>query len=117
MRIGSLNRQLRIEQRSSTRDPDDGSPVDTWTTVCTIWANVQDVLPSRGERQGQGFDIATRPARVRCRYRSDITSAMRAVDLSRGNRFLKIVSQPAEIGRREGLEFMVSDFTTSGNAE
>lgn len=117
MKIGNLNRRVRIESRSTTQNSVDGSPVATWSTVNTLWAEVQEVLPSKGESQAQGINIATRPARVRTRYVTGITSDMRMVYLDRSNRVMKILSQPVEIGHKEGLEFFVADFTTSGNAE
>ena len=48
------------------------------------------------------------------RYRSDITSDMRLVHLSRGNRLMKIISPPVELGRRQGLELMAADYSTEG---
>ncbi|HEY0823060.1 MAG TPA: head-tail adaptor protein, partial [Ramlibacter sp.] len=76
----------------------------------------QEVLPSRGESTAGGINIAERPARVRTRYVEGITPAMRVVYLDRDERVMKILTQPVEIGRRQGLEFMVADFTTSGDA-
>lgn len=117
MKIGKLNQRIRVEQRSSSQNAEDGSPVATWSTVTTLWAEVQEVLPSKGEGQAQGFKIATRPARVRTRYVSGITAAMRIVLLSRGDRVMQILSPPVELGNQNGLEFMVADFSTSGNAQ
>lgn len=116
MKIGKMDRRLRIEQRSTSQDPVYGSPLATWAEVATVWAWVEEVLPSRGENIAQGLNIATRPARVRMRYRTDVTSAMRLVDAARG-RTMQILTPPVEIGRREALEMMVADFSTSGNAE
>lgn len=117
MEPGKNRHRLRIEQRSTTRDSDYGTPVATWTTFATVWAEVQDVMPSRGESQPQELRLAERPARVRMRYLSGVTSAMRIVNLSRGNRVMKILTQPAELGVKQGLEFMAADYTTEGNAE
>lgn len=117
MKIGNLNRRIRIEQRSTTQNAVDGSPVATWSTYLTLWAEVQEVLPSKGESQAQGINIAARPARVRCRYVTGITSAMRVIYLDRSDRVMKILAQPVELGTKQGLEFIVADFTTSGNAE
>lgn len=84
-----------------------------WETVSKAWANVQDVLPSRTERLADGINVATRPARVRMRFREDITPDMRFVH---GSRIMQIVSGPAEIGRRDRIEFMVEDYSSAGNA-
>lgn len=116
MKIGKLDRRVRIEQRSTSQDAAYGTPVATWSEVATVWASVEELLPSRGENVAQGLNIATRPARVRMRYRTDITAAMRLVDVARG-RTMKIITPPVELGRRAGLEMMAADYTTSGNAE
>lgn len=116
MEAGKLDRRIRIERKVVTQHPDFGTEVITWTALATVWADIQDVLPSRAEAQGQGIRIANKPARVRTRYRSDITSDMRIIDLGRSNAQLRIVSGPVELGRRQGLEFMVENFTTSGDA-
>lgn len=117
MDIGTLDRRIRIEQPTVTKDATYGSATETWSTFATLWAQVQDVLPSKAESQGFGIRIAERPARIRTRYVSGITSDMRVVLLDRDNRIMKIITQPAEIGgRRDGLEFLVVDFTSSGDA-
>lgn len=113
--LGPLDRRIRIEQPTVTRDADYGSPTATWTTYGTFWASVQEVLPSRGESNAQDISIAERPARVRMRYVSGITAKMRCVYLDRSDRVMRILAVPVEIGRREGLEFMVADFSTAGS--
>jgi head-tail adaptor len=63
---------------------------------------------------------------VRIRYRSDIGSHMRVligrnVRDGAGNaawhtdRVAQIITVPAELGRRGGLEFMIEDYSTAGN--
>lgn len=108
---GDLNRRVTI-QRPVADTSFDGAGSGTWTEVATVWAQVQDVLPSRAERMADGINIATRPARVRMRFRSDVTPDMRFV---MGERIMQIVAGPAEIGRRDGLEFMVEDYSSAGN--
>lgn len=109
---GTLDRRIRIE-RPIAAEGFDGAGSGEWEEVITVWANVQDALPSRGERLAEGINVASRPARVRIRYREGITSAMRFV---MDGRIMEIVSGPAELGRREALEFMVVDYTPAGNA-
>lgn len=116
MEPGKHRHRLRIEQRTTAQEEAFGTRVDTWTTWATVWAEVEDVLPSRGESVVDGIAIAERPARVRMRYRQGLTSDMRAIDLSRGNRELRIATQPVEMGNKQRLEFMVADFTTTGGA-
>ena len=85
----------------------------TWQRVAEVSAEVVDMLPSRGERLADGINVAARPARVRVRYRDDITSDMRFV---LGARVMQITSGPAEVGRREALEFMTEEYSSAGNA-
>lgn len=90
--------------------------------MAEVWAEIQDVLPSRGEKLADGINIATRPARLRMGYRDDVTSDMRILLLRWKDgqwvvgRTLQIVAGPAEIGRRSGIELMVEDYSTAGNA-
>lgn len=124
MKAGILDRRVRIE-RPVASGAFDGAGSGEWELVATVWANVQDALPSRGEKLAQGLNVATRPARVRIRYRDGITPAMRfvlgatvsagAVDYS-GARIMQIVAGPAELGRRDGMEFMVEDYSSAGNS-
>jgi head-tail adaptor len=108
---GKLSRRVRIE--SPVADTSlDGAGSGTWSLVAEVWAEVQDALPSRSERLVDGLNIAARPARLRIRWRADITSDMRFV---MGDRVMQIVSGPAELGRRDGLEFMVEDYRPAGN--
>ena len=107
-----MNRRVRIER--PVADPSlDGPGSGTWVLVAEVAANVQDALPSRGERLADGINVASRPARVRLRYRNDVTSIMRFV---MGARVMQIIAGPAEIGRREAIEFMVEDYSSAGNA-
>lgn len=107
-----LTRRLRVERPV----PDtslDGAGSGTWAEFDEIWAEVQDALPSRADRLDEAMSVTRRPARVRIRYRTDITADMRFVE---GERIMQIVAGPAELGRREALEFMVEDYTPAGNA-
>lgn len=83
-----------------------------WEPVDKVWAEIEDAPPSRADRLGDAMDIKRRPARLRIRYRTDITSAMRFV---LGTRVMRIVAGPATILDGRGCEFMVEDFTPAGN--
>lgn len=109
---GSLNRLIRIE-RPVADTSFDGAGSGTWELVTLVWANVQDALPSRAERLADGLNIASRPARVRMRYRTDITPDMRILT---GDRVMQIVAGPAEMGNREGIEVMAEDYSSAGNS-
>ena len=108
---GSLDRRIRIE-RPVADTSFDGAGSGTWALVAEVAASVQDALPSRAERLADGANSAGRPARVRMRYRADVTPNMRFV---MGGRIMQIIAGPAELGRRDGLEFMVEDYSPAGN--
>lgn len=109
---GILDRELIIE-RPVPDTSIEGAGSGTWQVVAKVWAQVQDALPSRAERLDSGINVSSRPARVRMHYRDDVDASMRFV---MGDRVMQIVAGPAELGRREGLEFMVTDYSTAGNA-
>lgn len=81
--------------------------------VRDVAANVQDMLPSRGEQVADGIDVRKRPCRIRIRWRSDVTADMR---VQLGTREMEIVSGPAELGRRETMEFMCVESSTQGSS-
>lgn len=112
-----LDRRVRIE-RPIADESADGAGSGTWVEVAIVAAGIRDMLPSRGERLAEGVNVATRPARVRMRYRGDLTPAMRLVDVTGGvdGRVMQIITVPAEIGRRDGLEMMAEDYSVAGNA-
>lgn len=118
---GRLNRRVQIERPIADTSLD-GAGSGTWAAVGTpVWAEVEDKLPSRGERLADGINVAARPARVRMRYRADVTSDMRLVLLRKqgddyvADRVMQIVAGPAELGFREGLEFMAEEYRPAGN--
>ncbi len=112
LRRGDLNKYLAIE-RPVPDDSFNGAGSGSWEHVDDVWAGVQDMLPSRGVRLTDGFSPSTRPARVRMDYREDVVAGMRLV---LGSRIMLIVSEPAELGLRGGIEFMVEDYRPAGNA-
>ena len=116
-----LDRRVAIE-RPVTKPGFLSAGSGTWEPVETVWASVEDALPSRAERLADGINVASRPARVRMRYRDDVTPAMRFVLLRKvgtawepSGRIMQIIAGPAELGRRDGLEFMVEDYSVAGN--
>ena len=108
-----LDRRISFESRSGTQETTYGTTPLTWSNYATVWAQVQDILPSRSENIADDISLARRPARIRIRYRSGITSDMR---INYGGRYLRIIAGPAEIGRREGLEFVAEEMSTEGDA-
>lgn len=125
MQVGALDRKVVVEYLSTTVDPvyqsdiqtwlplygyADGSPTEGVLTACQI----QDILPSRAEGVRLQMEMSRNPSRCRMRWRDGITSAMRFREPARGNQIYQIISGPAEIGRREWVEFIIEKYSTLG---
>lgn len=124
MKAGRLDRQITIEYKSITQDPDYGTELVSWLPLSyepgsplvaeKYAANVQDVLPSRSEAVAQGLTIGRDQTRMRIRWRDDVTSAMRVTlhgDAS--DQIFEIVSGPADFdGRKTQIEFMCERYTS-----
>lgn len=108
---GRLDTRIEILHRVNVRNPKTGSDRASWLPLAVVWAEVQDVLPSRADRVADVVDIARRPCRVRIRYRGDLTGELR---LRIRGRDYRVVSGPIELGRREGMEMLAEDLTTEG---
>lgn len=107
-----LMRRITIEKKVVTQNADYGTEVITWSPLAVVWANVQDVLPSRSEAVKQGLALAANQIRVRFRYRSDVDSSMRIVVRGATDRTLQIVGGPAEIGRHEFTEVVCEMYSS-----
>ena len=110
--VGPLDKRISIEKKVVTKDPDYGTEVIAWALLATPWANVQDVLPSRSESVQQGLETARNQVRIRFRYRSDVTSAMRITVRGATDRVLQIVGGPAELGRHEYTEIVCEQYSS-----
>lgn len=112
-----MDRRIRIERPIADTSLD-GAGAGTWEKVGDTWAEVLDVLPSRGERQANGVNLAARPSRIRMRYRPDVTPDMRFIIKAKrageSDRTVQIVSGPAYVENDDGIEFMVENYSTAG---
>lgn len=104
MNIGPLDVRARVEYKVVTQDPDYGTELITWTLLRVMWVGVQDELPSRSEAVKQGLAVATRRARVRANYCTDIDSSMRLIIMRPTATTYQIVAGPAVLGDKEGIE-------------
>ena len=107
-----LIKRCRIEYKSSTQDPDYGSEIPVWLPLAVVWAEVQDVLPSRSESVNRGLEVARNQSRVRIRYRSDVDSSMRLVIWRPGEIVYQIVGGPSESADRMFIEFVVEKYSS-----
>ena len=123
VQAGKLDRQITIERKSVTSDPNYGTEVITWAPLAVLpgsppvaerfWAEVQDVMPSRSESVLQGLAVARNQTRIRIRWRPDITSAMRVIVHGDADVLYQIVGGPAEIrGRKTMLEMVCERYSS-----
>lgn len=97
MQAGKLDRRIVIQTPTATRDGA-GQPVETWATLCTVWANVTHLRGSE-PFQGQQFN-AQRKTVFLIRWRDDVDETMQVIHDGDTYGILSAV----EVGRREGLE-------------
>jgi SPP1 family predicted phage head-tail adaptor len=111
MRIGQLDRYIRIEKKTVTKDPNYGSEIVTWTFYKECWASVTDITSRMQESTVNDLRLLKQPCKVVMRYDPTIDATMRLVMIDRDDRVLQIVTKPAEIGRREAIEFTAEDYS------
>lgn len=114
MQIGKLDSRVRFERPVSSVNSDyGGESIVGWQTVWETWADVSDITTRMQEETKNDLRLLKRPCRLKCRYNPALDSTMRVVMLDRDARVLQIVSKPAELGRKEGLEMMCEDYLAS----
>jgi head-tail adaptor len=113
MRAGQLDRRLTLQQQGIVDDPEYGPQPGGWVNVVErIPAQKWDLLPASSEDTKQGLRVAGYPARVRIRYMAGVTADMRVILHEGTDQVYEITSTPAEIGRREWLEFTIKAFSS-----
>lgn len=112
MNLGLLDTRCRIEQKVVAKENDYGSEVVTWALLAVVWCNLQDELPSRSEAVKSGLVVSAQRTRVRLRYRNDVDSSMRLVIHRPGAQVYQIVSGPAILGNKEGLEIWAERYSS-----
>ena len=99
MRSGRLDRRLTLQRKTATEN-DYGEPVETWTTLATVWA---EKIPVRGsERYAAMQTVAEVEERFKIRYRTGLTPLDRVIC----DGITYDVQGVIEIGRREGWEIL-----------
>lgn len=117
MQAAIYDTPIFLDAKIVTQDPTYGTEVVSWASITgtrPIFAEFQDVLPSRSESVKQGLAISTRQSRVRFPFFANIDSSMR-VRTGRGNgaEVFQIVGGPALIGaRQEAVEIVVERYSS-----
>lgn len=104
MRAGQLRHSVKLQSLTAGQD-DIGQPVQTWTDVATLWADVRFLNGMETVKADAGASVAK--CSIRIRYRAGVTAGMRilegstAYDIravlpdSTGKRFLDLACQVA----------------------
>lgn len=102
MRAGTLDRRITLRTKSTTKNGF-GEDVVTWTDVATVWARW---IPKNGtERWASQMVIDSADGAFEIRHRTDVDALDEVLFESQQYR---VIGQPTEIGRREGLLIQVS---------
>ncbi len=97
-----LDRRITIQRRDTGCDAI-GQPVDTWTDVCTVWANKGQ--PKGLERIRASADVSTLRVSWCIRWRAGIDAGMRIVH---GGQVWDIKGPPTG-DRRDGWLYIVAE--------
>lgn len=108
-----LDRMISIDRPTTLKDATFQSASASWALLATVWAEVKDQQPSRSNAVRAGLELGRNQTRVRMRWREDVDATMR---IRFGARTLKIVGGPAELGRREFMELMCEEYSSTGGA-
>ncbi|HET7592919.1 MAG TPA: phage head closure protein [Rhodanobacteraceae bacterium] len=79
--IGSLNRQITIQAKQSGVDAA-GQPIDTWTNVATVWANIKGETGMASIRKTlprDGVAMSLDAYSFRIRFLAGIVAGMRVL--------------------------------------
>lgn len=74
MRVGQLKHRVTVKYLNSGQD-DIGQPVQTWSDLASIWADIRHLNGSESLRADADSSIVK--ASIRIRRRTDVTPAMR----------------------------------------
>jgi SPP1 family predicted phage head-tail adaptor len=100
MRAGALDRRIVI-QRVTTSPNEFNAPVETWSTLATVWASKSDLKD--GERMQAGEVASTITTRFRIRYSTTVADVNPKDRIAHDGLTYDIVTVK-EIGRSEGIE-------------
>lgn len=97
MNPGTMDRRVQIQNYTTTRD-DWNTPIQTWSTLASVWASKQDRRSAEVVENDQMVNLNRTTWRIR--YRSDVDTTMR-IEYDSEHYYVVGVR---ELGRKEGLE-------------
>lgn len=95
---GAMNRRIRIEASSETRDPESNELIRTWSLLAEVWAHRRDTTAR--EFFAAGSEHTEQVAVFTIWHREGVTQAMRLID--RGQIF--DITGTSELGQRQQLQ-------------
>jgi head-tail adaptor len=115
MRAGQMDRRITLQVQQSLVDPVYGPQPGGWVTFAArIPAQKVDTLPGNQpmENTTNNGRVSTYRSRIRIRYMRGVTADMRVILHEETDSVYEITSPPAEIGRREWLEFTIGAYSS-----
>lgn len=109
---GKLDSRVTIEQRTVTRGAVFGEEINTWSTLATVWAMVEDqVNPKKGgdEEVKDNTRVKASRTHIQIRYRGDVTTDMRIQWPARNRTFQ--ITGISELGRRQALQLTCEQYS------
>lgn len=102
MRPGQRDRRITLRTKSAIKNSF-GEDVVTWTDIATVWAHW---IPKDGaERWASQRVLDTADGAFEIRHRTDVDALD---EILFGGKQYRVLGEPTEIGRREGLFIQVS---------
>lgn len=113
-RAGDLDRRVTVMRKGVTIDGEYGpQPGPDIVVAARVPARRLDLLPSRSMEANEGaLRQSHKPTRIQMRYVPNITSDMWLIMHDENDAIYQIMSQPAEIGRRQLIEFTAAAFAS-----
>lgn len=111
---GSLRHPIRFEARQQVRDPQYGQPLSPWAPIADADDWAEDLTESGEELTSADQRQANTKHVYRVRYRTDVTAAMRLIDLNEGGTgwVMEITAAHDKDGRRKYLTMECLEQTT-----
>ena len=112
-RAGDLDRRVTVMRKGTTIDSEYGpQPGPDIVVAARVPARRLDLLPLKTEQTGGPIRQSHKPTRIQMRYVPNITSDMWLIMHDENDAVYQIMSQPAEIGRRQLIEFTAAAFAS-----
>jgi SPP1 family predicted phage head-tail adaptor len=114
MRAGAMRHRVQIQDQSTTLDTFGGQPL-TWTTLATIWADIQP-LSAREKEASQAINVeVTHEITIRYQAQFNDTKAMAARRLVYGSRLFNIHGILNVDERNKQMTILASEGMNLGN--